>query len=153
MKLLILTVGRPKEGRLAALAQDYLNRIRPPGLAAAEHAPDVPSRSPEEAMEREGQELLRRLRPRDRVVLLMEEGPTHSSRDFAALLSREMERAEGRLVFIIGGPWGTGRALRDRADLGLSLSPMTFTHEMCFLFLAEQLYRALSILQGTGYHH
>ena len=57
------------------------------------------------------------------------------------------------MVLVVGGPWGTSRGLGDRADALLSLSRMTFTHEMCFLFLAEQLYRAFSILAGTGYHH
>ena len=57
------------------------------------------------------------------------------------------------VVLVVGGPWGTSRELGDRADASLSLSRMTFTHEMCFLFLAEQLYRAFSILAGTGYHH
>ena len=153
MKLLILTVGRPKEKGLAALAEGYLARIRPAGLVGVERVPDAASRSPEEAMEREGQELLRRVQPRDRAILLREDGSLYDSPAFASLLSDEMGRAAGRLVFIIGGPWGTSGAVKARADSGLSLSPMTFTHEMCFLFLAEQLYRAFSILQGTGYHH
>ena len=64
-----------------------------------------------------------------------------------------MEATAGRVVMVVGGPWGTSRGLGERADALLSLSRMTFTHEMCFLFLAEQLYRAFSILAGTGYHH
>ena len=153
MKLLILTVGRPKEKGFAALATEYLARIRPAGLVGVERVPDVASRSPDEAMEREGQELLRRVQPRDRAILLREDGPLYDSPAFASLLSKEMGRTAGRLLFIIGGPWGTSEAVKSRADLALSLSPMTFTHEMCFLFLSEQLYRAFSILQGTGYHH
>lgn len=104
-------------------------------------------------MDREGQELLRRIRPRDRVVLLREDGVERTSPDFASFLSREMEATAGRVVLVIGGPWGTSRAVGERADALLSLSRMTFPHEMCFLFLAEQLYRAFSILGGTGYHH
>ena len=153
MKLLILAVGKPKEKRLAALADDYLARIRPSGLVGVERVPDVAARSPEEAMEREGQELLRHIQPRDRVLLLREDGTEHTSPSFAELLSSEMERAAGRVVLVIGGPWGTSPAVKERADVGLALSRMTFTHEMCFLFLAEQIYRAFSILQGTGYHH
>lgn len=104
-------------------------------------------------MEREGQELLKRLRPRDRLILLREDGEEHDSPQFASLLSREMETAEGRVVFTVGGPWGVSDAVKRRAEKGLALSRMTFTHEMCFLFLTEQLYRAFSILGGSGYHH
>jgi 23S rRNA (pseudouridine1915-N3)-methyltransferase len=104
-------------------------------------------------MEREGQELLKRISSRDRVILLREDGAERDSRSFASLLSSEMERSAGRVTLVIGGPWGTSSAVKERADVGLALSKMTFTHEMCFLFLAEQLYRAFSIIQGTGYHH
>ena len=104
-------------------------------------------------MAKEGQEILRRIRPRDRTILLREDGAEYDSPGFASFLSAEMERARGRLLMVIGGPWGTSDAVKERADKGLSLSQMTFTHEMSFLFLAEQLYRAFSILQGTGYHH
>ena len=114
--------------------------------------PDVAAR-PAEAVEREGQELLKRIRPRDCVVLLREDGTERTSRELASFLSERMEATAGRVVLVVGGPWGTSRGLGDRADALLSLSRMTFTHEMCFLFLAEQLYRAFSILAGTGYHH
>ncbi|MBR1671709.1 MAG: 23S rRNA (pseudouridine(1915)-N(3))-methyltransferase RlmH [Fretibacterium sp.] len=153
MKLLILTVGKPKEKRMAALAGDYLARIRPSGLVGVERVPDAAARSPEEAMEREGQELLRRIQPRDRVLLMREDGAEHTSSSFAALLASELEQAAGRVILVIGGPWGASAAVKERANVGLALSRMTFTHEMCFLFLAEQLYRAFSILRGTGYHH
>lgn len=153
MKVLILAVGKPREKRLASLADDYLARIRPAGIVGVERAPDMPASRPEEAIEREGQELLKRIRPRDRVILLCEDGRERTSSDFAAFLSGEMGRSAGRVLLVVGGPWGTSRALRERADASLALSRMTFTHEMCFLFLAEQLYRAFSILAGTGYHH
>ena len=115
--------------------------------------PDVAAARPAEAVEREGQELLKRIRPRDCVVLLREDGTERSSRELASFLSERMEATAGRVVMVVGGPWGTSRGLGDRADALLSLSRMTFTHEMCFLFLAEQLYRAFSILAGTEYHH
>lgn len=153
MKIVILSVGKPKEKRLASLADEYLARIRPSGIVGVERVPDVAAVRPEEAVEREGQELLRRIRPRDRVVLLREDGAERTSPDFAAFLSREMGATAGRVLLVVGGPWGTSRPLGERADASLSLSRMTFTHEMCFLFLAEQLYRAFSILAGTGYHH
>ena len=75
-----------------------LARIRPAGLVGVERVPDVTARSPEEAMEREGQELLKRVQPRDRVVLLREDGPEYNSPAFASLLSKEMGRTAGRLL-------------------------------------------------------
>ena len=153
MKILVLAVGRPREKRLASLADEYLARIRPAGLVGVERAPDVAAGRPAEAVEREGQELLKRIRPRDCVVLLREDGTERTSRELASFLAERMEATAGRVVLVVGGPWGTSRGLGDRADALLSLSRMTFTHEMCFLFLAEQLYRAFSILAGTGYHH
>jgi 23S rRNA (pseudouridine1915-N3)-methyltransferase len=152
MKILVLAVGKLKDKRIASLSEEYLSRIRPGGVVAVEHIPD-PAGSPANRVEREGQEILRRIRPRDRLVLLREDGQEKDSVAFAQWLSREMEATEGRLILSIGGPWGASEALRRRADAALSLSRMTFTHEMCFLFLAEQLYRAFSILQGSGYHH
>lgn len=153
MKIVILAVGKPRERRLASLADEYLTRIRPAGIVGVERVPDTGAKRPEDAAEREGQELLKRIRPRDRVVLLHEDGKEQSSTGLASFLSEEMAATAGRVILIVGGPWGTSRSVRDRADVLLSLSRMTFTHEMCFLFLAEQLYRAFSILAGTGYHH
>jgi 23S rRNA (pseudouridine1915-N3)-methyltransferase len=160
MKVVVLAVGKLKDRRIESLSAEYLERIRPAGAVSIERVPDVsgPS-SPEERMEREGQELLKRLRPRDRLILLREDGEEYDSPRFASFLSREMEAAEGRVVFAIGGPWGVSGAVKRRAGegtgtgKGLALSRMTFTHEMCFLFLMEQLYRAFSILGGSGYHH
>jgi len=152
MKILILTVGKPKDKRISSLSEEYLGRIRP-GLVACESVPDRPTGSQEERVEREGQEILQRLRPRDRLILLTEDGHEYDSKAFAALLSREMEAAQGRVVMAVGGPWGASETLKKRADLLLSLSRMTFPHELCFLFLTEQLYRAFSILQGAKYHH
>ena len=135
------------------MAEEYLERIRPAGMVSVERVPDVSTGSPEERMAREGQELLQRVRPRDRLILLREDGTEYDSRGFAALLAQEMETAAGRVVFAIGGPWGTAGTVKNRSDKGIALSRMTFTHEMCFLFLTEQIYRAFSILQGSGYHH
>ena len=153
MKIVILAVGKLKDKRISAMAGEYLDRIRPAGMVAVERTADSASGSAEERMEREGQEVLKRLRPRDRLLLLREDGEEYDSVSFARLLSQEMESSAGRVAFAIGGPWGTSRELKERADKGIALSRMTFTHEMCFLFLTEQIYRAFTILQGTGYHH
>ncbi|NLL37579.1 MAG: 23S rRNA (pseudouridine(1915)-N(3))-methyltransferase RlmH [Fretibacterium sp.] len=153
MKLLVLKVGRTKDRRVSALAENYLRRIRPPGMTAVESVPDIAAASSSGSLEREGQELLRRVRPRDRVILLREDGEEFDSLAFASFIAEELEGVAGRLLLVIGGPWGVSDALKQRANRGLSLSRMTLPHDLCFLFLAEQLYRAFSILQGTGYHH
>jgi 23S rRNA (pseudouridine1915-N3)-methyltransferase len=152
MKIAVLAVGKPKDRRIASLIEEYLIRIQPRGLVSLECIPDGTGTS-EVRVEREGQEILKRFRPRDRVILLREDGKESDSTEFARMLAREMETAPGRIVLLIGGPWGVSKSIQQRADDSLSLSRMTFTHEMCLLFLAEQLYRAFSILQGAGYHH
>ncbi|MDR1049122.1 MAG: 23S rRNA (pseudouridine(1915)-N(3))-methyltransferase RlmH [Synergistaceae bacterium] len=152
MKIVVLVVGRLKDERVASMAGEYLGRIRP-GAVSVERVPDARGASPGKRVEREGQDILKRLHPRDRLILLREDGRECDSPAFAALLSREMEAAAGKVVLAIGGPWGFSEAVRRRANDGLSLSRMTLTHEMCFLFLTEQLYRAFSILAGSSYHH
>ena len=151
MKILILTVGKLKDKRVSSLAEEYLARIHT-GLVSVENVSDQAG-AREERVEREGREILQKLRPRDRLILLGEDGDAYGSEAFAALLSREMSAAPGRVVMAIGGSWGVSEMVRGRSDLLLSLSPMTFPHELCFLFLTEQLYRAFSILQGAKYHH
>ena len=154
MKILILTVGSLKDKRVSSLAGEYLDRLARlrPGLVSAESVPDREG-TPEKRAEREGREILQRLRPKDRLILLGEDGDAYDSETFAAFLSREISAAPGRVVMAIGGPYGVSGEVKARADLSLSLSPMTFPHELCFLFLAEQLYRAFSIMHGTKYHH
>ena len=151
-KIVVLSVGKIKDKRIASLSREYLERIQPGGIVSAEHIPGQAG-APEDRKEREGREMLKYFRPRDRVLLLREDGEELDSFGFAGLLSREMESAAGRIILAVGGPWGTSSALQDRADKGIALSRMTFPHEMCFLFLAEQLYRAFSILQSSRYHH
>ena len=102
---------------------------------------------------REGMAMLQMLQPGDRVVLLDERGVELSSRDFSERLSKRMNQGLRRLVFIIGGPYGFSDEVYTRADSLLSLSKMTFTHEMVRLFFVEQVYRAMTILAGEPYHH
>lgn len=153
MKILILAVGKPKNNFLTSMANEYLTRIRPAKFISVEYVLDASGAVPKDIIEREGERLLKKLKPNDRVILLHDTGVEYTSVDFAKFLSHELDGASGRVIFIIGGPWGVSAAIKGRADIKLSLSKMTFTHEMCFLFLCEQLYRAYSITLGTGYHH
>ncbi len=97
--------------------------------------------------------MLREISPSDRVVLLDERGPEMTSREFATYLDKKMVSLQGRLIFIIGGPYGFSKEMYGRADEKLSLSKMTFSHEMIRLFFTEQIYRAMTILRGEPYHH
>jgi 23S rRNA (pseudouridine1915-N3)-methyltransferase len=111
------------------------------------------SRSPEQSRQQEGEEILKNLRPGDRLVLLDEHGPEMTSLQFAAYLERKMNSGLKSLVFVIGGPFGFSQKVREAAQETLSLSQMTFSHQLIRLIFAEQLYRALTIWQGEAYHH
>ena len=149
MKLVIIVVGRPKDKNIALLSDMYIGRIVPKGLAAVEFAPAAKDGD----IEKEGASLLKKLRERDTVVLLDERGTMYGSAGFSRFISDSLAEAGGRLVFVIGGAFGLSEEVKRRADAVLSLSKMTMPHELCLLFLSEQLYRAFSIIAGSDYHH
>jgi 23S rRNA (pseudouridine1915-N3)-methyltransferase len=141
--LKIVAVGRMKDKRLAALADDYMKRLRPLAPVAVEELKDRDS-------ERESREMVQRLGSADGsqvVVALDERGEMLSSRELAEVLG-----LHGNVVFLIGGADGLGADARARADRTLSLSRLTFTHEMARVLLLEQIYRGLGILRGLPYH-
>ena len=97
--------------------------------------------------------VLASLQPGDFLVLLDERGKEFTSREFAAFIDKKMVTVAKRLIFLVGGPYGFSKAVYNRADDKISLSKMTFSHEMVRLFFTEQLYRAMTILRGEPYHH
>ena len=102
--------------------------------------------------EQEGLEILRRITPAMEVILLDEHGREYRSIEYAQWIQKKM--AAGRdITFIVGGPYGFSTAVYERADGKISLSKMTFSHQMIRLFLTEQIYRAMTILRGEPYHH
>ncbi len=103
--------------------------------------------------EAEGEQLLRHCDARDRLLLLDEGGKMFSSTGFSDYLQRQLQRPERRLIFAIGGAFGFSQTVYDRADGKLSLSKMTFSHQMIRLFFLEQLYRAMTILRNEKYHN
>lgn len=103
--------------------------------------------------EAEGAQILSAVSARDFVVLLDERGKEFTSREFAAYIDRRTVSLAGNLVFVVGGPYGFSDAVYARADDKISLSRMTFSHEMVRLFFVEQVYRAMTILRGEPYHH
>jgi len=139
----ILAVGKLKDARLAALADEFARRIRPwAELEIVELKDQDPEREAAAMLARLGSTAGHGL-----TVALDERGEPATSRDLAALLG-----AHGSLAFLIGGPDGLGEAARARADRTLSLSPLTFTHETARYLLLEQIYRGLAIQRGHPYH-
>ena len=108
--------------------------------------------SEEQQKKLEGELILKQLQPTDTIVLLDEHGKSFRSIDFAKWLQQK-QAVSRRLVFVIGGPYGFSEAVYQRANEKLSLSPMTFSHQMVRLIFTEQLYRACTIIKGEPYHH
>ncbi|MBR1593647.1 MAG: 23S rRNA (pseudouridine(1915)-N(3))-methyltransferase RlmH [Alloprevotella sp.] len=156
MKIAFLTVGKTTDARIAALVADYAARIAHYAPFEMLCVPDLKgarSLSAEEQKAREGEGIRKLLREGDHVVLLDERGQEPRSVEFAAWLEKKFRQAPRRLVFIVGGPYGFSQDVYARAAERLSLSRLTFSHQMVRLFFTEQLYRAFTILRGEPYHH
>lgn len=108
---------------------------------------------PQQLLAKEAAILLQRLKDSDYLVLLDERGSEMSSVKFANWLERHQNLGNRRLVFVVGGAWGFDEAVYKRANFSLSLSKMTFSHQMVRLFFLEQLYRAMTIIKGEKYHN
>ena len=118
--------------------------------------PDLKNRStlsPDLQKEKEGQLILTQIAPGDSVVLLDEHGLEFSSVDFSKWIEKKMISGIRQLIFIIGGPYGFSKAVYQRSDAMVSLSKMTFSHQMVRMVFAEQIYRAMTIIKNEPYHH
>lgn len=153
MKLLFLSVGRLRSEPLREILADYLQRISRTCPVAHETVKESRGKDLESMRENEGERILRMLSPRDTLILLDEKGKMMTSVSLARWLSNKMDSSEGRLCLLVGGAYGVSASVRERADETLALSLMTFPHELCLIVLAEQVYRAFSILNGSSYHH
>ena len=103
--------------------------------------------------QKEGEEILKKIKAEDFLILLDEKGKSYDSLSFAYWLEKRLQYSTKNLVFLIGGAYGFSDAVYKRANAQVSLSPMTFSHQMVRLFFLEQLYRAMTILKGEPYHH
>ena len=156
MKIILMAIGKTRSRLLADGVDEYTARINRYLPFETLFLPDVrTTRTMTEAMQKEleGQMMLERLQPSDYVMLLDERGTEMTSREFAGFVDKRMSSGLKRLVFVTGGPYGFSPAIYERADAKLSLSRMTFSHEMVRLFFTEQIYRAMTILRGEPYHH
>lgn len=156
MKTVLLMVGKTVDKHLVALMEDYVERTKHYVTFDVEVIPDLKSTknlSEEVQKEKEGELILKALQPGDYVVLLDEGGKEMRSIEFAQYLRHKMNTLSKRLVFVIGGPYGFSQKVYQAATEKMSLSRMTFSHQMVRLIFVEQLYRAMSILAGSPYHH
>jgi 23S rRNA (pseudouridine1915-N3)-methyltransferase len=153
MRIRLILVGRSERGHIADGLKHYLDRIRRMEGLEEVLIPDAGKGAPAWQQRTESEHILAALRPGERVVALDERGQLLSSPQFAQRIGAWRDQGVRDIAFVIGGAYGMTEALRQRADLVLSLSPMVFPHQLVRVLFAEQLYRALSILKGTGYHH
>lgn len=156
MKGVLIVVGKTADKRFEAIIQEYVERINHYIPFSVEVVPELKNTkglSQNEQKEREGELILRSLQTGDYVVLLDEHGSERSSTDFAAWIQKKMAAGPKRLVFIVGGPYGFSPNVHQRGNEEVSLSRMTLSHQMVRMFFVEQIYRAMTILNGEPYHH
>ncbi len=155
MKTVLILVGKTNGKLFAAGIDDYIGRINhymPMSVVTIPELKSTKNLSQEQQKEMEGRLIMDQLQPSDTVVLLDEHGKEPRSVELAQWLEHKRQTAR-RLVFVIGGPYGFSQQVYSRANEQLSLSRMTFSHQMVRLIFAEQLYRACTIIQGEPYHH
>lgn len=156
MQIKLLAVGKTDSAAITELTEIYTKRLTRYIRFEFQIVPDLKKRAKlsfEQQKKQEGDLLLNQLSPSDFVVLLDEAGKQFTSMAFADYLQQRMNSGIKNLVFIIGGPYGFSEEVYQRANGKLSLSKMTFSHQMVRLFFAEQVYRAFSILNNEPYHH
>jgi 23S rRNA (pseudouridine1915-N3)-methyltransferase len=155
MKITLLVVGKTTDQRLQTLIDDYQQRLKhyiPFEIVVIPDLRNAKALTQAQIKEQEGIEILRRITPAMEVILLDEHGREYRSIEYAQWIQKKMSAGRD-ITFIVGGPYGFSTAVYERADGKISLSKMTFSHQMIRLFFTEQIYRAMTILRGEPYHH
>ena len=156
MRINLLTVGKTDIAWVRTGLDTYVSRIcryMPFSLVETPELRNTASLGREQIKAREGELLLKHVRPSDFVVLLDERGKEFTSKDFSSFIEKKMQTVAKRLVFVVGGPYGFSEDVYQRANEKISLSKMTFPHDLIRLIFTEQLYRACTIIRGEPYHH
>lgn len=156
MKFHLIVVGRTTDKHMQALIDDYVGRLShyvPFQLEVIPELRQTKGLSANQQKEREGELILQRINDGDWLVLMDEGGREFTSVEFSQYLDKRQSSGARRLVFVIGGPYGFSPAVYQAAREKVSLSQMTFSHQMVRLFCVEQLYRAMTIQRGEPYHH
>lgn len=156
MKIVLIVIGKTDAGYFVEAIREYANRLvhyLPFEMQVIPDIKNVKNFSEAQQKEKEGELILKALQAGDHLVLLDEKGKEFTSMQFAVYLEKKMHTVPKRLVFVIGGPYGFSEAVYRAAVEKISLSKMTFSHQMIRLIFTEQLYRALTILNNEPYHH
>lgn len=157
MKTTLILVGKTNNVHVSSLCDDYVQRLGHYNLGfSMTVVPDLKNTKNMSAQQQntlECNSILKLIQPSDFVVLLDEHGKEYDSLSFSKWVNGKMSTVSKRLVFVIGGPYGFSDEIYARANEQLSLSKMTFSHQMIRLIFIEQLYRAMTILKGEPYHH
>ena len=156
MNIKLIAIGKTDNKALQQLMDDYMKRLSFYVKFELEVIPDIKNAknmSEAQQKEKEGELILSKLSPTDQLILLDENGKSFSSVGFSEELQKKMNSGIKTLVFVIGGPYGFSQEVYNKAQGKVSLSSMTFSHQMVRLFFIEQVYRAFTILRGEPYHH
>ena len=156
MNIKLLAIGKTDNKNLQTLIDDYSKRLSFYIKFELEIIPDlknVKNLSESQQKEKEGELILSKIAPTDQLILLDENGSTFSSVGFSEYLQKKMNAGIKTLVFVIGGPYGFSEEIYKKAQGKISLSEMTFSHQMVRLFVIEQIYRGFTILKNEPYHH
>jgi 23S rRNA (pseudouridine1915-N3)-methyltransferase len=156
MNIKLIAIGKTDNKNLQTLIEEYTKRLSFYVKFDLEIIPDiknVKNLSEAQQKEKEGELILSKITPTDNLILLDENGKTFSSLGFSEFLQKKMNAGIKTLVFVIGGPYGFSETVYQKANGKVSLSEMTFSHQMVRLFVIEQLYRGCTILKNEPYHH
>ncbi|ADV47396.1 23S rRNA (pseudouridine(1915)-N(3))-methyltransferase RlmH [Cellulophaga sp. E16_2] len=156
MTIKLLAIGKTDSSHLSQLIEEYENRLKHYIKFDLELIPDIKNTknlSEAQQKEKEGEAILKKITNTDVLILLDENGKQFTSIDFSNYLQKKMNSGIKQLVFVIGGPYGFSDAIYNKAQGKISLSKMTFSHQMIRLFIVEQVYRAFTILKNEPYHH
>jgi len=156
MNIKLIAIGKTDEKNLQSLIEEYQKRLSFYIKFEMELIPDiknVKNLSEIQQKEKEGELILSKLSPTDYLILLDENGKSFTSLEFANELQKKMNAGIKTLVYVIGGPYGFSEMVYQKAQQKISLSKMTFSHQMVRLFFIEQVYRGFTILRNEPYHH
>lgn len=156
MKIQVICVGKTHHAALKSWLPNYcirLSRYTSFDWYEITELKNTKNLSEKQQKIYEGKRILEAVRANDTLILFDEKGSTYTSKGFTGFLQKQMNVGNKKLIFVIGGSYGFSQEIYDRAQYKIALSEMTFSHQMVRIFVAEQLYRAFSILNNQPYHH
>lgn len=156
MKITFITVGKTEDAYLKDGIEKYVKRLKHYTKLEMTDIPELKNTkalTEDQQKAKEAELILKKITPNDHVILLDENGMELTSVQFANYINKRSVSSSANLIFIVGGPYGFDQSVYQRANDKISLSRMTFSHQMVRLFFVEQLYRAYSIIKGEPYHH